>query len=125
MLGAENQVHHKPMNQVPTSISVDHERGVVHFVWEDTDGLVSITNLRRYCPCAECQGHVGEIRAVASQCDGVEAIEMVGTYAVQIFFNDHHNTGIYRWSYLRSLVRAHRELDAGDVTFSREGELSA
>jgi DUF971 family protein len=31
------------------------------------------------------------------------AIELSGNYALKITWSDGHNTGLYRWDYLRSL----------------------
>jgi len=33
----------------------------------------------------------------------VERLELVGNYALQFFWNDGHNTGIYTWEYLHRL----------------------
>jgi DUF971 family protein len=34
---------------------------------------------------------------------GVEKIEPVGNYAIQLYFDDGHNTGIFSWQTLREL----------------------
>jgi DUF971 family protein len=34
---------------------------------------------------------------------GIAGLEPVGNYAVRILFDDGHSTGIYSWSYLRTL----------------------
>jgi DUF971 family protein len=31
----------------------------------------------------------------------LESLQAVGSYALQFFWNDGHNTGIYTWDYLR------------------------
>jgi DUF971 family protein len=61
--------------------------------------------LRVRSPSAEVQGHspadrktIGGKRQVA-----IRAVTPVGNYAVRIDFDDHHNTGIYTWRYLRQL----------------------
>jgi len=33
----------------------------------------------------------------------LEKIEPIGNYAIQIFWKDGHNTGIYSWEYLKEL----------------------
>lgn len=35
-----------------------------------------------------------------------EELELVGNYAVRIRFSDGHDTGLYTWSYLRSLANS-------------------
>jgi DUF971 family protein len=34
---------------------------------------------------------------------GINGIESVGNYALQLFFSDDHDTGIYSWEYLYEL----------------------
>lgn len=72
--------------------------------WAD-GGVGRIPNalLRGYCPCASCQGHSGEIRFVAGHNTVIDAIEEVGSYALQLTWGDGHNSGIYTFRYLRSL----------------------
>jgi DUF971 family protein len=66
--------------------------------------------LRRACPCAACQGepdalgrvvrpHV-ELKDTSYQ---LRQIVPVGGYALQLFWNDGHSTGIYSLTYLRDL----------------------
>lgn len=61
--------------------------------------------LRVKSPSAEVQGHspdqrvtVGGKRTVA-----IADVRAVGNYAVQIVFDDGHDTGFYRWPYLYEL----------------------
>jgi len=63
--------------------------------------------LRVFSPSAEVRGHsVGEPVLVAGKSDvTVDRIEAVGNYAVQLYFDDGHNTGIYSWSELYRLGR--------------------
>lgn len=66
--------------------------------------------LRDRCPCASCS-EVATPTAPASSpfpIFGVkplrpERAELVGRYALQIYWNDGHSTGIYSFDYLRSL----------------------
>jgi DUF971 family protein len=53
----------------------------------------------------------------SAQHDGpltAESAELVGRYAVRIHFSDGHDTGIYSWRYLRSLIGDIR--DVGDMS---------
>jgi DUF971 family protein len=36
---------------------------------------------------------------------GISSIEPVGNYALRLFFDDGHNTGLYSWSVLYQLGR--------------------
>jgi DUF971 family protein len=61
--------------------------------------------LRVESPSAEVQGHgPGQKTLVAGRRHvGIMKLEAVGNYAVRIFFDDLHDTGIYSWSYLYDL----------------------
>jgi DUF971 family protein len=60
--------------------------------------------LRVYSPSAEVRGHGGPMTLVTNKRDvGVKSIEPVGNYAIQLHFDDGHNTGIYSWAELRTL----------------------
>ena len=68
--------------------------------------------LRISSPSAEVQGHspdqrvtVGGKRNVA-----IADVRAIGNYAVQIVFDDGHDTGFYRWPYLHELGTRETEL---------------
>lgn len=58
--------------------------------------------LRVFSPSAEVRGHsVGEPMLVTGKSGvAIERIEPVGNYAVRLFFDDGHSTGIYSWRQL-------------------------
>jgi len=83
--------------------------------WPDgEETVISLEQLRRSCPCAECSGEVdvtGKLRqlgapkpyfATSFQLRGWEA---VGNYAVQPTWMDGHATGIFTYERLRELGR--------------------
>lgn len=60
--------------------------------------------LRVYSPSAEVRGHGGPMQLVTGKRRvAVDSIEPVGNYAIQLHFDDGHNTGIYSWDTLREL----------------------
>jgi ATP-binding protein involved in chromosome partitioning len=63
--------------------------------------------LRVMSPSAEVQGHSPEQRVTVGGKRKVKINELktVGNYAVRIVFDDGHDTGLYTWSYLRTLDR--------------------
>lgn len=67
--------------------------------------------LRVESPSAEVQGHgPGQRTLVSGRAHvGISAVEPVGNYAVRLIFEDGHDTGIYSWSYLRTLGREQAE----------------
>lgn len=68
-------------------------------------------DLRDNCPCAMCKGEQvlfhSYLPAANSEVtkEGYELAEAktVGNYALQLFWKDGHNTGIYTWQYLRDI----------------------
>ncbi|MDA0986846.1 MAG: DUF971 domain-containing protein [Bacteroidetes bacterium] len=79
--------------------------------WNDMHiGLHKIKTLRDECPCATCKGETVLLKTYvpATKFDlpgkyEIKNISVVGSYAMQILWNDGHDTGIYSWSYLQSL----------------------
>lgn len=61
--------------------------------------------LRVLSPSAEVQGHSPEQRVTVPGKINVTIarIEPVGNYAVRIIFDDHHDSGIFTWSYFHTL----------------------
>jgi len=72
---------------------------------DDTEFEMSCEYLRVHSPSAEVQGHgPGEgVLQVGKEDVGIERIEQVGNYAIQFYFDDEHNTGIYSWDTLYKL----------------------
>ncbi len=74
------------------------------------DGLsanLTVEYLRCFSPSAEVRGHSPgqEILQKDKENVGIDKIEPVGNYAVQLFFDDGHNTGLYSWEYLHNLSK--------------------
>jgi len=61
--------------------------------------------LRGYCPCAKCQGHGTSEVTFRPPEKSVEPLDIrpVGNYAVSIQWSDAHDTGIYRFDFLRQI----------------------
>jgi len=74
------------------------------------EAYLPLPMLRRACPCAACQGEPDALgRVVRPRVEyGPRSFELikfdlVGGYAIQLFWADGHSTGIYSFSYLRRL----------------------
>jgi len=67
--------------------------------------------LRVYSPSAEVRGHTPEqaVLQTGKRHVALEQVRPVGNYAVQLVFDDGHDTGIYSWEYLFSLCRNHSD----------------
>jgi len=63
--------------------------------------------LRVYSPSAEVRGHWGQHAKLQLDKQDVNITELrpVGAYAVKIFFDDGHNSGLYDWGFLYDLGR--------------------
>ena len=61
--------------------------------------------LRVYSPSAEVKGHGPgqEVLQVGKENVEITAVEPIGNYAVQLFFDDGHDTGLYSWDVLYEL----------------------
>lgn len=68
--------------------------------------------LRVYSPSAEVRGHHPSQAVLQYGKAGVaiEKLTPVGNYAIQIHFDDGHNSGIYSWDYLYKLGREKKTL---------------
>ena len=81
-------------------------------LWDDGhETYLKLEELRRYCPCASCQGepdvlghlHKGPPPNLTPQSFQLVRLQAVGGYAVQPVWQDGHQTGIYSFDYLRAL----------------------
>jgi DUF971 family protein len=90
--------------------------------------------LRVYSPSAEVRGHGPgqEVLQYGKQNVGIDRIEPQGSYAVRLYFDDGHNTGIYSWETLYELGVHYEKLwkdylqrlkDAGRKRNSSTGEI--
>jgi len=85
-----------------------------NFLWikwvDKSESKISLKRLREMCPCATClserekQSESYIPILVGSQLT-VSNIEMVGSYAIQIKWEDGHSTGIYEFPFLKNLAR--------------------
>lgn len=89
----------------PTDITLHQKSGVLEVEYPDGARYqLPLEYLRVYSPSAEVRGHGGPMELVTGKRDiGVTSIEPVGNYAIQLNFDDGHNTGIFSWQTLREL----------------------
>ncbi|MCH7732378.1 MAG: DUF971 domain-containing protein [Candidatus Marinimicrobia bacterium] len=80
--------------------------------WEgDAESYIPLKKLRENCPCAGCAGESdvfgnvfkGKQPKRSEVSFQLTNLKLVGYYAVQPFWGDRHNTGIYRYELLQSL----------------------
>ncbi len=73
--------------------------------------LLPAEYLRVYSPSAEVQGHSPDqaVLQLNKEQVGIDQLEPVGHYAVKIYFDDGHDTGLYTWSYLYTLASEYQQ----------------
>ncbi|QKT03669.1 DUF971 domain-containing protein [Ectothiorhodospiraceae bacterium 2226] len=90
----------------PTDIKLHQKSRVLEVAFDDGSRFqLPCEYLRVYSPSAEVRGHGPgqETLQLGKENVNITNIEPVGTYAVQLHFDDGHNTGIYSWETLYTL----------------------
>ena len=91
---------------VPSTIKLHKQSRTLELAWADGEGgELSCELLRVYSPSAEVRGHGPgqEVLQVGKKDVAITDIKPVGHYALQLIFDDGHDSGIYSWDYLREL----------------------
>jgi DUF971 family protein len=96
------------MSAQPTEIKLHRQSRVLEITF--SDGIcyqLPSEFLRVYSPSAEVSGHGPgqEVLQVGKKEVGITAIVPVGSYALQIEFDDGHDSGLYSWEYLYKLAK--------------------
>jgi DUF971 family protein len=88
---------------VPTEINYHKKSRVLDVAFgEDHRYQLSAEFLRVHSPSAEVRGHGPgqEVLQIGKEDVGINRIEPVGNYAVRLYFDDGHDTGLYSWEEL-------------------------
>ncbi|ALG69066.1 gamma-butyrobetaine hydroxylase-like domain-containing protein [Beggiatoa leptomitoformis] len=91
---------------IPTDIKLHQKSKHLEITFESGEHFdFTCEFLRVFSPSAEVRGHTEAqaVLQVEKAAVNIEKIEPVGTYAVILFFDDGHNTGIYSWDWLYHL----------------------
>jgi DUF971 family protein len=97
-------------NVRPTSIKLHTKSRQLELGYENGDSYsLSCEYLRVYSPSAEVKGHGPgqEVLQIEKLNVNITAIKPVGNYALQLVFDDDHDTGLYSWPYLHELCTLH------------------
>jgi DUF971 family protein len=95
------QKHHRPvgirLHKKSKALELEYPNSEIH--------TLSCEYLRVYSPSAEVKGHgPGQEVLQTGKIDvGISAIKPVGNYALQLVFDDGHDTGLYSFDYLLDL----------------------
>jgi DUF971 family protein len=87
----------------PLDITVHNQSRVLEVSYSDGAKFrIPFELMRVYSPSAEVQGHGPgqEVLQTGKRDVELTALEPVGNYAVQPYFSDGHDTGIFSWDYL-------------------------
>lgn len=91
----------------PTELRFSRSKKALSIAFDDGACFtLPYKTLRLESPSAEVQGHGSGPKPpppVISDDLGVDKADPVGRYAVRIFFNDGHSSGLFTWAYLREL----------------------
>ena len=90
-----------------TKLHYSRSRRWLDIAFEDGSAYtLSAEFLRVFSPSADVRGHGPgqETLQTGKSSVGISAINPVGHYAVQITFDDGHDSGLYSWQYLRDLA---------------------
>jgi DUF971 family protein len=89
----------------PTEITLHQNSKVLEIAFDDGSRFnLPFEFLRVHSPSAEVQGHGPgqEVLQVGKKNVNITGVEPVGSYAMQITFDDGHDSGIYTWERLYS-----------------------
>jgi DUF971 family protein len=96
----------------PTEIKLHQKSRVLELQFDDGFHCnLTCEYLRVYSPSAEVQGHgPGQgVLQIGKEEVNITGIEQMGNYAVNLAFDDNHNTGIYSWDYLYKLGKNYQQ----------------
>jgi DUF971 family protein len=99
------------MDESPQKLSLDRHKQL-EITWADgTHSVFPIGLLRNKCPCASCkelrEQPKSRLNVLVGNFDQplhATGAEMVGNYALRIDWSDNHGSGIYSFTYLRTLA---------------------
>jgi DUF971 family protein len=99
------------MEAVPTTIKLADAGDTVSIAWSDGHrSSYPYGYLRSKCPCATCEENgpppdpgTSTFPILGRKPLKPERAELVGRYALRIFWNDGHSTGIYTFDFLQRL----------------------
>jgi DUF971 family protein len=92
--------------QTPSNITLNKSKNLLTLTFDGVEYPLTTELLRVYSPSAEVVGHGPgqETLQLDKENVKIDRIEPTGNYAIYIFFNDGHDTGIYSWEHLYKLA---------------------
>lgn len=96
----------------PTNIKLHQKSRVLELLFDDGfECNLTCEYLRISSPSAEVQGHGPgqEVLQVGKEEVGINQLEPSGNYALKIYFDDGHDSGLFTWTYLYGLGQHYEE----------------
>ncbi|WP_295436046.1 DUF971 domain-containing protein [uncultured Thiodictyon sp.] len=93
---------------LPTEINLHQRSRVLEITFDDGARCrLPCEYLRVASPSAAVRGHSAQTARlqVGKEQVGITRLEQVGAYALKVYFDDGHNSGLYDWQYLYQLGR--------------------
>ena len=84
---------------IPTNITLHKKSRTLELGYADNSFILPAPYLRAKSPSAETKKNPPPYNPQV----GIQEAKPIGNYALQIYFDDNHKTGIYTWEYLRQL----------------------
>jgi DUF971 family protein len=94
--------------EIPTTIKLHKQSRTLELGYAGGESYqLSCELLRVFSPSAEVRGHSPdqEVLQTGKKNVSIDEIKPVGNYALQLCFDDGHDTGLYSWDYLYDLCR--------------------
>lgn len=101
-----------PDQIAPAELKLRRSEQQLRIKWKDgRESVYSAVRLRKHCPCASCrterEKQSRELLPILKQAPPssvmLTSAQLVGSYAIQLFWSDGHDTGIFDFKYLRVL----------------------
>jgi DUF971 family protein len=91
----------------PRDLQALRHDGVLRVAWSDREDRLAFRFLRGECQCAQCVNEwtgapILDPSTLPADIS-IERMELVGAYAVRIYWSDSHQSGLYTWERLRAL----------------------
>jgi DUF971 family protein len=91
------------MRHIPSDITLHKESRVLQLSYADgREFRLPCEYLRVFAPSADVSGLEPKLE-VYKEAVNIERLEPVGAYAMRIWFDDGHKSGVYSWQYLQEL----------------------
>ena len=114
-------------HSLPTELKLHQRSRVLEIAFEDGARFrLPCEYLRVYSASAEVRGHTPDHAKlqVGKEEVNITDLKQIGNYAVKIYFDDGHSSGLYDWQYLYKLGRAWQPLWLDYLSRLRDAGLS-